>query len=114
MEEVNRRRRTVLQVQVGELHLWCLNQSSSPRKCTSHLGLSLVSVAPQRRLSLIRLGLLVHVQRSGVAGPFCSLVLGWLCLGARRLEAVPADWRLVEGLNQYFVGLSRVRHRCLC
>ena len=41
MEEVNRRRRTVLQVQVGELHLWCLNQSSSPRKCTSHLGLSL-------------------------------------------------------------------------
>ena len=42
MEEVNRRRRTVLQVQVGELHLWRLNQSSSPRKCTSHLGLSLV------------------------------------------------------------------------
>ena len=41
MEEVNRRRRTVLQVQVGELHLWRLNQSSSPRKCTSHLGLSL-------------------------------------------------------------------------
>ena len=39
MEEVNRRRRTVLQVQVGELHLWRLNQSSSPRKCTSHLGL---------------------------------------------------------------------------
>ena len=38
------------------------------------------------------LELLVHVQRSGVAGPFCSLVLGWLCLGARRLEAVPADW----------------------
>ena len=44
MEEVNRRRRTVLQVQVGELHLWRLNQSSSPRKCTSHLGLSLVLV----------------------------------------------------------------------
>ena len=41
MEEVNRRRRTVLQVQVGELHLWRLSQSSSPRKCRFHLGFSL-------------------------------------------------------------------------
>ena len=41
MEEVNRHRRTVLQVQVGELHLWRLNQSSSPRKCRFHLGFSL-------------------------------------------------------------------------
>ena len=42
MEEVNRRRRTVLQVQVGKLHLWRLSQSSSPRKCRFHLGFSLV------------------------------------------------------------------------
>ena len=41
MEEVNRRRWTVLQVQVGELHLWRLSQSSSPRKCRFHLGFSL-------------------------------------------------------------------------
>ena len=41
MEEVNRRRRTVLQVQVGELHLWHLSQSTSPRKCRFHLGFSL-------------------------------------------------------------------------
>ena len=45
MEEVNRRRRTVLQVQVGELHLWRLSQSSSPRKCRFHLGFSLALVA---------------------------------------------------------------------
>ena len=42
MEEVNRRRRTVLQVQMGEPHLWRLSQSSSPRKCRFHLGFSLV------------------------------------------------------------------------
>ena len=41
MEEANRRRRTVLQVQVEELHLWRLSQSSSPRKCRFHLGISL-------------------------------------------------------------------------
>ena len=40
MEEANRRRRTVLQVQVEELHLWRLSQSSSPRKCRFYLGIS--------------------------------------------------------------------------
>ena len=48
MEEVNRRRRTVLQVQVGELHLWRLSQSSSPRKCRFHLGFSLVTLDTSR------------------------------------------------------------------
>ena len=50
------------------------SSSGGQRFCTGF-------VARQRRFSLIRLGLLVHVQRAGVAGPFCGLALGWWCLG---------------------------------
>ena len=53
MEEVNRRRRTVLQVQVGELHLWRLSQSSSPRKCRFHLGFSLVGIGGHERIDFV-------------------------------------------------------------
>ena len=66
MEEVNRRRRTVLQVQVGELHLWRLSQSSSPRKCRFHIGFSLVL------LTTVNLsGLVVFVARSLSFGCCC-------------------------------------------
>ena len=44
---VHRRRRTTLQVQVEELHLWRLSQSSSPRKCRFHLGFGLVVSQPR-------------------------------------------------------------------
>ena len=53
MGKVNRRRRTVLQVQVGELYLWRLSQSSSPRKCRFHLGFSLVNEATDRLADMI-------------------------------------------------------------
>ena len=64
MEEVNRRRRTVLQVQVGKLHLWRLSQSSSPRKCRFHLGFSLAMSLNAKAVGLVMFRPSINFQMS--------------------------------------------------